>query len=188
MLTYIWVNTGSGNGLLPDGSKSSPELMFTNHQWALLTFTGGQFRRNCSKYPFLIRVWRLSYFKITAASSRGKWVKGIGIKSKTLIMSWSQFHEWIFNKIPSKFSCILKNTCLITTEFFNQIWCKFHEWASPWSGPGWQSDSNNRPPFKPATQSKLATQIKHELDTHFTNSFSKWKIPKALIWQLAIRL
>ena len=28
-LTYIWVNIGSGNGLLPDGTKPSPEPMLT---------------------------------------------------------------------------------------------------------------------------------------------------------------
>ena len=28
----IWVNTGSGNGLLPDGTKQLPEPMLTYHQ------------------------------------------------------------------------------------------------------------------------------------------------------------
>ena len=28
----IWVNTGSGNGLLPGGTKPLPELMLTDHQ------------------------------------------------------------------------------------------------------------------------------------------------------------
>ena len=29
MATEIWVNTGSGNGLLPDGTKPLPEPMLT---------------------------------------------------------------------------------------------------------------------------------------------------------------
>ena len=32
MVTQIWVNIGSGNGLLPDGSKPLPEPMLTYHQ------------------------------------------------------------------------------------------------------------------------------------------------------------
>ena len=33
MVTLIWVNIGSGNGLLPDGTKPLPEPMLTYHQW-----------------------------------------------------------------------------------------------------------------------------------------------------------
>ena len=33
MATEIWVNIGSGNGLLPDGTKPLPEPMLTDHQW-----------------------------------------------------------------------------------------------------------------------------------------------------------
>ena len=32
MATEIWVNIGSGNGLLPDGTKSLPEPMLIYHQ------------------------------------------------------------------------------------------------------------------------------------------------------------
>ena len=32
MVTEIWVNIGSGNGLLPDGTKPLPEPMLTDHQ------------------------------------------------------------------------------------------------------------------------------------------------------------
>ena len=35
MVTYIWVNIGSGNGLLPDGTKPLPEPMLTDDQWGL---------------------------------------------------------------------------------------------------------------------------------------------------------
>ena len=33
MATYIWVNIGSGNDLLPDGTKPLPAPILTNHQW-----------------------------------------------------------------------------------------------------------------------------------------------------------
>ena len=32
LATEIWVNIGSGNGLLPDGTKPLPETMLTYHQ------------------------------------------------------------------------------------------------------------------------------------------------------------
>ena len=38
----IWVNIGSGNGLLPDGTKPLPEPMLTDHQWSPVTFKLGQ--------------------------------------------------------------------------------------------------------------------------------------------------
>ena len=33
MVAYIWVNTGSGNGLLPDGNKQLLKPMLTYHHW-----------------------------------------------------------------------------------------------------------------------------------------------------------
>ena len=32
MVTQIWVNIGSGNGLLPDGTKPLPEPLLTHRQ------------------------------------------------------------------------------------------------------------------------------------------------------------
>ena len=34
MATEIWVNIGSGNGLLPDGTKPLPEPLLNDHQWS----------------------------------------------------------------------------------------------------------------------------------------------------------
>ena len=34
----IWVNIGSGNGLLPDGTKPLPEPMLAYHQWGPKTW------------------------------------------------------------------------------------------------------------------------------------------------------
>ena len=38
MVTEILINIGSGNGLLPDGTKPLPEPMLTDHQWTPVTF------------------------------------------------------------------------------------------------------------------------------------------------------
>ena len=43
MATYIWVNIGSGKGLLPDGTKPLPEAMLTYHQWSFRAFIWQQF-------------------------------------------------------------------------------------------------------------------------------------------------
>ena len=39
MVTGIYVNIGSGNGLLPDGIKPLPEPLLTNDQRGVVTFT-----------------------------------------------------------------------------------------------------------------------------------------------------
>ena len=43
MLTYIWVNIGAGNGLLPDGTKPLPEPMPTHCQRDLVAFAESNF-------------------------------------------------------------------------------------------------------------------------------------------------
>ena len=44
----VWVNIGSGNGLLPDGTKPLPEPMLTSHSWGSMAFTWEQFQ---SEHP-----------------------------------------------------------------------------------------------------------------------------------------
>ena len=70
MVTQNSVTIGSGNGLLPEGTKPLPEPMLTNHQWGLMAFTSRQFHWKCTRFEF-----ENNYFKITAASPRGQWVK-----------------------------------------------------------------------------------------------------------------
>ena len=63
MATEIWVNIGSGNGLLPDGTKPLPEPRLTNYQRGLVAFIWfiwGEFHRECSGDLSLIWVWKLS--------------------------------------------------------------------------------------------------------------------------------
>ena len=38
MATYIWVNIGSGNGLLPDSTKPLPEPMLIYHKYGPVLF------------------------------------------------------------------------------------------------------------------------------------------------------
>ena len=76
MATEIWINIGSGNGLLPSGNKPLPEPMLTNRQSCLVTFTLGQCdaRNGQHAQGFYLR-YAFYYFHITAVSPRGQWVK-----------------------------------------------------------------------------------------------------------------
>ena len=54
MATEIWVNIGSGNGLLPDGTKPLPEPMLTDHQWSPVTsILGPSVNKICLKITCL---------------------------------------------------------------------------------------------------------------------------------------
>ena len=68
--TYIGVNIGSGNGLLPDGTKSSPEPMVTNHHRWTVVFTISQ---DVFLNPY--HVFGDYSFELTSKSHRGFWVK-----------------------------------------------------------------------------------------------------------------
>ena len=54
-----WCSIGSGNGLVPDGTKPLPEPMLTNDQWSLMAFTWNQFYWKYSRYLSTICVWKL---------------------------------------------------------------------------------------------------------------------------------
>ena len=54
------VDIGSGNGLLPDGTKPLPEPMLTDHQWSPVTFILGQFHKRCLNHQSLKSVWNFN--------------------------------------------------------------------------------------------------------------------------------
>ena len=69
-----WVNKGSDNGLLPDGTKPLPEPMLIYHQRNHMVFTWCWLTGNVHD----IKHWNMlqSYiFDITSISLRGQWVK-----------------------------------------------------------------------------------------------------------------
>ena len=47
-MTLIWINSGSGNGFLPDGIKPLPEPMLTYHQWIRMIFIWCHFTKDNS--------------------------------------------------------------------------------------------------------------------------------------------
>ena len=61
MAIKIWVNIGSGNGLLPDGTKPLPESMLTSHRSSLVAFIWGQFRKRYLSHHSLKLAWKLNW-------------------------------------------------------------------------------------------------------------------------------
>ena len=86
----IWrhrsVNTGSGNGLLPDGTKPLPQPMLTYHQRGSVAFSWEQFHRKCSRYQFVKWVWNYNFLKIISTFPRDQWVNSMCPRS----VSWHQ--------------------------------------------------------------------------------------------------
>ena len=56
-----WVNIGSGNGLLPDGTKPLPEPMLTYHPQDPLTFIWCQFHKRYISHQWLKLTWKLLF-------------------------------------------------------------------------------------------------------------------------------
>ena len=73
MVTKMWVNIGSGNGLMPDGTKPLPEPVLTDHYWSPMTFILGQFHKKCLNHQSLKSVWNY-ISKISFKFPRDQWV------------------------------------------------------------------------------------------------------------------
>ena len=86
MATEIWVNIGSGNGLLPDDTKPLPEPMLTDHQWSPMTFILGQFNKKYLNYQSLKSENYMS--KISFKLPWGQWAENSPI-STHLILAYS---------------------------------------------------------------------------------------------------
>ena len=89
MATEIWVNIGSGNGLLPDGTKPLPEPMLTDHQWGPETFILGQFHKRCLNHQSLKSVSKLHIWNVIQIS---QWVKF----TKHLHAMWCCWQLWCY--------------------------------------------------------------------------------------------
>ena len=63
MATKIFVNTGPGNGLLPDGTKPLAEPMSTDNQLGPVTFISGQFHKKYLNHQSQKWVWIPIYLK-----------------------------------------------------------------------------------------------------------------------------
>ena len=102
---HISLNIGSGNGLLPDGTKPLPEPMLTNHQFSLVACTLGLFQGNTQDmYPWC-EFQNNSFWDITATSPRGQRVKdtsGLGSHGAWLLEKHRSY--LLFSKVINHMS------------------------------------------------------------------------------------
>ena len=57
MATQIWVNIGTGNDLLPDGTKPLPEPMLTYHKYGPVAITQELFYNKYLSHQLLKWAW-----------------------------------------------------------------------------------------------------------------------------------
>ena len=89
MATQIYVNTSSGIGLLPDGTKPLPEPVLTYLQQGPMTFSWAQFSKRLFTLQSLNKLENY-LSKIVFKSPRGQWVD--------IIVSYGSSRWWEFWK------------------------------------------------------------------------------------------
>ena len=151
MTTHIWVNIGSANGLLPDDTKTLPEVLLTYHQQGSF----GIHIRDISQITIssCIMILKITLFEITFAFPRGPWVNVIQTHSPSYIpmiclgqsqlttvhpknYAHSPSHDDIINwKHFSHNRPFWESTCHrwipCTKTSDAELWCFL------WSGPEW---------------------------------------------------
>ena len=70
---WVWINFGSSDGVLPDGTKPWPIPMLTYQLWVSGIFAWEKFKSERLRYHSAFWVWK-PYFKCTAISLRAQWV------------------------------------------------------------------------------------------------------------------
>ena len=165
MVTKIWVNIGSGNGLLPDGTKPLPEPMLSYQKFGPVTFTWGQFhKRYLSHWP-LKSAWKLLIWNLLWISQGPmSWIvklicipPTLPIKTRHMLMHvlccffFFFFSEWGKSKL--EFSSVTKHWSVLVrpidpgethNKLTHKIWTQSHkpflwecpETAWPIKGPG----------------------------------------------------
>ena len=125
MAIGIWVNIGSGNGLLPDSPKPLHEPMLTDHQWNPVTFMLGQFHKRCINHQSLTSIWK-SCLKFHSNLLGGQWVKcflQIWISIYDVTKWLPRFHVMWFALRTERFGI-----CAVPTHYLNQCWLIIAEW------------------------------------------------------------
>ena len=82
MVTEIWVNIGSGNSLVSDGTKPSPEVILTHHQRCPVTFTWDM--RYISKDMLMNLICTMCLMNKTQTKMQCCWANDINAQSKLI--------------------------------------------------------------------------------------------------------
>ena len=83
MATSVWVNIGSGNGLLPDGTKPLPEPMLTYHQLGRVAFTWWQYSLEMLTVSLTKRGLKITHLKSQPHFSGGNELKVIATLARS---------------------------------------------------------------------------------------------------------
>ena len=102
------VNIGSGNGLLPDGTKPLPESMLTYHKYGLVAITQGLFHIKYLSHQFLKWAWN-ARIKISFKSPGGQWVKTGDNYSNREVFLWFNANKFSANRTKTPYT-VCKNT------------------------------------------------------------------------------
>ena len=143
MTSWIWVNIGSGNGLLPAGMKPLTEPILTYYKWDSVVFSWDQFHK-CLKYQSLKYLWKF-YSQNYATSPRDQWVNSLALErserdSKNVIFNlvllidiFRSSHdialEWMPQDLTDDKSTLVQVMAWCrqaTSHYLNQCWlCSF---------------------------------------------------------------
>ena len=114
MVTEIWVNIGSGNGLLPDGTKPLPDPMLTDHQWGPVTFILGQFHKRCLNNQSLCENPCEKYiYKISFKFPKDQWVIHNQSAGSALDYHLHKCYLFFWCSINNNYSMFFVNGCWV---------------------------------------------------------------------------
>ena len=117
MRTYIWVCMGSGNGLLPDGTKPLSEPVLTYHQSVLSHSPESNLTRSAHELnPY--HVFRGYTFKITTTSLSGQWVNHSRLGHSDTI--WQ-------HRSASTLAQVMACCLMAPSHYLNQCWLLINE-------------------------------------------------------------
>ena len=115
------VNTGSGNGLSPDGTKPLPEPVLTYHQWSLMAFIWGLFHRKCLKYITVAWVWIILYH--SHISQRAKTPHGVSESLQRFKDSNAFIHQnYMISTWIDTLTFVLNNSGILSMSPFYNRW------------------------------------------------------------------
>ena len=135
MATKIWVNIGSGNGLVPDGTKPLPEPMLTYHQSDPMTITWRQCHRSYPKQQSLKLAWTWlikNFFEI----HQGTMSQDINKNNASMIFIIIGWNHWSLRKFGWNFRWAIFMLTLLT-DGWGILWnCPQINVIGPYIGSG----------------------------------------------------
>ena len=105
----MWVNIGSGNGLLPDNTKSLPEPMLNYHQWCSVELT---WRHQMETFSALLAICAGIHLSPVNSPHKGQWR---GALMFSLIFAW--MNGWVNTREAGDLRCYHAHYDVLVMEF-----------------------------------------------------------------------